>query len=49
VVKEIRDAERAIPGLFFSGNYLEGPAIGKCVEQGCHTADAARAYIDTLS
>ena len=49
VVKEIRDAARAIPGLFFSGNYLEGPAIGKCVEQGCHTADAARAYIDTLS
>jgi protoporphyrinogen/coproporphyrinogen III oxidase len=49
VVEAIRDGERAIPGLFFSGNYLEGPAIGKCVEQGFRTAEAARAYVETLS
>jgi protoporphyrinogen/coproporphyrinogen III oxidase len=49
VVQAIRDAERAIPGLFFSGNYLEGPSIGKCVEQGFHIAVSARAYIETLS
>ena len=34
VVRAIRDAEGAIPGLYFAGNYLEGPSIGKCVEQG---------------
>ena len=42
VVTAIRDAERAVPGLFFVGNYLEGPSIGKCVELGFQTAEAAR-------
>jgi len=41
VVASIRKAEHATPGLFFAGNYLEGPAIGKCVEQGFQTADSA--------
>jgi oxygen-dependent protoporphyrinogen oxidase len=41
-VREIREAERAIPGLYFAGNYLEGPAIGKCVEHGFQTAEAVR-------
>jgi protoporphyrinogen/coproporphyrinogen III oxidase len=45
VVAAIREAERATPGLFFSGNYLEGPAIGKCVEQAFKTAQAARACL----
>jgi protoporphyrinogen/coproporphyrinogen III oxidase len=49
VVEAIRDAERRVPGLFFSGNYLEGPAMGKCVEQGFRTAESARAYVDKLS
>ena len=40
IVEAIRDAERDNPGLFFAGNYLEGPAIGKCVENGFHTAEA---------
>lgn len=39
-VRAIREAERAIPGLYFAGNYLEGPSIGKCVEQGFQTAEA---------
>ena len=39
-VREIREAERALPGLYFAGNYLEGPSIGKCVEQGFQTAEA---------
>ena len=41
-VREIREAERATPGLYFAGNYLEGPSIGKCVEQGLQTAEAVR-------
>jgi len=30
------------PGLYFSGNYLNGPAIGTCVEQSLRTADEVR-------
>ena len=45
VVEAIRDGERALPGLFFAGNYLQGPAIGKCVEQALQTADAVNAYL----
>jgi oxygen-dependent protoporphyrinogen oxidase len=30
------------PGLFFSGNYLNGPAIGTCVEQAMQVADEVR-------
>jgi oxygen-dependent protoporphyrinogen oxidase len=44
IVKAIRDFERAIPGLFFAGNYLEGPSLGKCVETGTQTAEAVRKY-----
>lgn len=44
-VKDIRGAERALPGLYFTGNYLEGPALGKCVEAAFQTADAATKYI----
>lgn len=29
-----------LPGLFFVGNYLRGPAIGSCVELGTATAEA---------
>ena len=43
-VRELREAERGIPGLYFAGNYLEGPSIGKCIEHGFQTAEAARAH-----
>jgi protoporphyrinogen/coproporphyrinogen III oxidase len=46
IVKSLRDAERAMPGLFFSGNYLEGPSIGKCVEHAFKTAEAVRDYLN---
>jgi oxygen-dependent protoporphyrinogen oxidase len=42
VVRAIRDAEQVTPGLHFAGNYLEGPSIGRCVEQGFSAADAVR-------
>jgi oxygen-dependent protoporphyrinogen oxidase len=35
------------PGLFLTGNYLEGPAIGACVEQAFRTAASARAYLES--
>jgi oxygen-dependent protoporphyrinogen oxidase len=47
IVETIRDAERASSGLFFAGNYLEGPAIGKCVENGFQTAEAVQKYLQT--
>lgn len=47
-VREIREAERAVPGLYFAGNYLEGPSIGKCVEQGFQTAEAVRRDLEQL-
>ena len=37
VVETVRESERAIPGLYFAGNYLEGPSIGKCVDRGSQT------------
>ncbi|MGB8653363.1 MAG: protoporphyrinogen oxidase [Candidatus Acidiferrales bacterium] len=40
-VEAIRAGERQLPGLFFTGNYLDGPAIGKCVESGARAAEAA--------
>jgi len=49
LIESARDAERALPGLFLAGNYLEGPAIGKCVEQGFRTAESAGAYLKTPS
>jgi protoporphyrinogen/coproporphyrinogen III oxidase len=45
VVEAIRDAERQLPGIFFAGNYLEGPALGKCVENGFQTAEAVQNYL----
>ncbi len=30
------------PGLYFSGNYLHGPAIGSCVEHALNVADEVR-------
>jgi len=49
VVEAIRDAERQLPGIFFAGNYLEGPALGKCVENGFKTAEAVQNYLQTKS
>src|ERR1700683_1152524 len=47
IVAAIRDAERASPGLFFAGNYLEGPAVGKCVANGFQAAEAVRKYLQS--
>jgi len=47
IVEALRDAERSIAGLFFAGNYLEGPSIGKCVESGFQTAEAAQRFVQS--
>ena len=47
IVATIREAERVSPGLFFAGNYLEGPAVGKCVENGFQTAEAVSKYLQS--
>jgi oxygen-dependent protoporphyrinogen oxidase len=47
IVEQVRGGTREIPGLFFSGNYLEGPSLGKCVEQGFQTAEAVQKYCGT--
>jgi|HubBroStandDraft_6_1064221.scaffolds.fasta_scaffold69798_2 oxygen-dependent protoporphyrinogen oxidase len=47
VVESIREAERQLPGIFFAGNYLEGPAVGKCVENGFRTAEAVHRYLQS--
>lgn len=47
MVKAIREAMSARPGLFFTGNYLGGPSIGKCIEEGFATADAAAGHMLT--
>ncbi len=49
IVEAIREHEQANAGLFFSGNYLEGPSVGKCVEQGFQTAEAVRGYLQKAS
>jgi oxygen-dependent protoporphyrinogen oxidase len=45
VVASIRDLERQNAGIFFSGNYLEGPSLGKCVEHGFKTAAAVQEFL----
>ncbi|HXX45278.1 MAG TPA: protoporphyrinogen oxidase [Candidatus Acidoferrales bacterium] len=49
VVETLREAERSIAGLFFAGNYLEGPSIGKCVERAFQTAEAAQKFVQSAA
>jgi protoporphyrinogen/coproporphyrinogen III oxidase len=36
------------PGLFLTGNFIEGPAIGNCVAQANKTAEAAHRFLSAL-
>ncbi len=44
-VSVIRDELASLPGLFISGNYLEGPSLGSCVAQAFRTAASAAEYL----
>ncbi|HKM89883.1 MAG TPA: protoporphyrinogen oxidase [Candidatus Acidoferrales bacterium] len=41
LLRRVRAALDATPGLFLAGNYLEGPAIGACVAVANRVAEAA--------
>jgi len=41
-IAAIESLRSRFPGLYFSGNYLNGPAIGTCVEQAMKVADEVR-------
>ncbi len=43
-VAALREACARVPGLFLTGNYLEGPAVGACLEQAFRTAESVRQY-----
>lgn len=45
-VQALRAGERSVPGLFFTGNFLSGPSMGKCVEESFATAEAVSAYLN---
>jgi oxygen-dependent protoporphyrinogen oxidase len=38
-----------VPGLFLTGNYLRGPAIGNCVELAMATAEAVTTHLKSAS
>ena len=48
IIAALREAARRTPGIFFTGNYLEGPAIGKCIEQGFSTAESIRDFLNKV-
>jgi oxygen-dependent protoporphyrinogen oxidase len=41
-IAAIESLRARFPGLYFSGNYLNGPAIGTCVEHAMKVADEVR-------
>lgn len=45
IVESARAALRATPGLFLAGNYLEGPSMGKCLDQAFATAASAHSQL----
>lgn len=48
IVKSLEAAAAATPGLFLAGNYLSGPSLASCVEQGYRSAEAARVYLASI-
>lgn len=44
-VAAIREDIGNLPGLFITGNYLDGPSVGSCVSQGFRAAQAVRDYL----
>ena len=49
LVERIRAGLDGAPSLFLCGNYLEGPALSKCVENGTHTAARVAAFLGKSS
>jgi oxygen-dependent protoporphyrinogen oxidase len=45
LIAGVRAQLDATPALFLCGNYLEGPALSKCVENGGHAADSVATFL----
>jgi len=43
----IEKSRARFPGLFFTGNYLQGPAIGSCVDRALAVAEEVRNHLAT--
>jgi len=41
-LQNIRDAISRVPGLWLTGNYLQGPAVGTCIEHALSVAEQVR-------
>lgn len=41
-LQKIAEAIRRVPGLWLTGNYLQGPAVGSCIEQALSVAEQVR-------
>jgi protoporphyrinogen/coproporphyrinogen III oxidase len=44
-LEQINEELAKVPGLFLTGNYWIGPALGNCVEAGARTAESAQAFL----
>lgn len=45
VLEALRNLPREAPGLFVTGNYLEGPSVGACVKTAQDVAGAVNTYL----
>lgn len=45
LVHMIRAFETENPGIFFAGNYLDGPSIGNCIDSAFKTAEAVKRFL----
>jgi protoporphyrinogen/coproporphyrinogen III oxidase len=45
LVHTIRAFETENPGIFFAGNYLDGPSIGNCIDSAFKTAEAVKRFL----
>jgi protoporphyrinogen/coproporphyrinogen III oxidase len=46
LLSEVRAELARFPGLFLTGNYLEGPSVGSCIEHAFKTAEALAEYVN---
>ncbi|HEY0702848.1 MAG TPA: protoporphyrinogen oxidase [Candidatus Acidoferrales bacterium] len=46
IVERIRHCQQENPGIFFAGNYLDGPSVGNCVESAYRTAEAVKGFVE---
>ncbi len=44
-LRQIEDAERALPGLFFCASYRGGVSVGDCIKSAHATADAVTGFL----